>query len=158
MTDFCCLLTYQFVVSIIMCSYRMAPDVVVQRQELLHTCMHDLLATNPQAPTATPLQAFLDPAHITCPTDTTPSGSSSHQQSSTNQHLHPQTSLARPPERGSRIQLLTDLPLRCSDKELMLRQHGRCAGCDQAVPPLQLSWLGRASSSQVGCTATHTPL
>ncbi|KAL0027155.1 hypothetical protein WJX79_010685 [Trebouxia sp. C0005] len=44
---------------------RTAPHVVIQRQELLHTCLQELLALNSQSPTLSPLLAFLDPSLIT---------------------------------------------------------------------------------------------
>ena len=135
-----------------MCCCRTNPDVVVQRQELLHTCMQDLMALNPQGPTLTPLLAFLDPAHITCPIDSTTPISTSRQQPEPmgSQLAVPGSIGVGFSNHGRRVRLLTELPVRFTDRELMLRQQGQCAECGQGLPAVGISWLGR-TSSKVGC-------
>jgi len=124
-----------------LCWSRTAPQVVIQRQELLHTCLQDLLALNPLGPTLSPLLAFLDPSLITCPVDTPV-----HQDSVSAQQPTQESISASSEKHGSRIRLLTDEPVKFTDKELMLRQQGQCAECGSALPALGTSWLGRTSS------------
>ena len=131
-----------------MCWSRTAPHVVTQRQELLHTCLQDLLTLNPQGPALSPLLAFLDPSLITCPMET-PVDSTLVQQASvsTQQPAHNSISASSENEKhGSRMRLLTDAPVRFTDKELMLRQQGQCAECGKALPAVGISWLGHTSS------------
>jgi len=136
-----------------LCWSRTAPHVVIQRQELLHTCLQDLLALNPQGPTLTPLLAFLDPSLITCPVDSTPI----QQASGSTQQTTQDSIYASSEKHGSRIRLLTDAPVRFTDKELMLRQQGHCAECGKPLPAVGTSWLGRTSSKagfQCACITT----
>ena len=138
----------------------MAPGVVVRRQELLHSCMQDLVAANPNAPALTPLVAFLNPAHITCPMEQATATSSAAP--STSSAVHEAASCtgsaanAGPAScrgvkrgvlhgwHGSRVRLLTDLPVRLTDREVLLRQKACCAGCSGplALPYFASSWLG----------------
>ena len=131
--------------------------MVIQRQELLHTCLQDLLALNPQSPALSPLLAFLDPSLITCPADI-PVDSTPVQQASVSTQQPTQDSIsASSGKHGSRIRLLTDTPVRFTDKELMLRQQGQCAECEKALPAVGTSWLGRTSSKagfQRACITT----
>lgn len=149
---------------------RMAPDVVVHRQELLHTCMQDLLAANPNARTLTPLLAFLNPAHVTCPMEqdtvtssATPSIGSAAQEAAPGTGAPPSAGGA-PRGRGvprgglqgwhgSRIRLLTDVPVRLTDREVLQRQQGCCAGCNGrlALPYLASGWLGRLHGQVCRC-------
>ncbi len=128
--------------------------MITQRQELLHTCLQDLLTLNPQGPTLSPLLAFLDPSFITCPLDT-PVNSTPFQQASASAQPPTQDNISASSEKhGSRMRLLTDAPVRFTDKELMLRQQGQCAECGKALPAVGTSWLGRTSSkagSQCAC-------
>ena len=136
----------------------MAPDVVVHRQELLHTCMQDLVAANPNAPTLTPLVAFLNPAHITCPMDpNTATSSVTPFMTYAADEAAPFTSSALDMGalqgcHGSRVRLLTDLPVRLTDREVLQRQQGCCAGCKGrlALPYFASSWLGQLHR-QVSC-------
>ena len=128
----------------------MAPEVVAHRQELLHACMQDLIATNPEALSLSSLRAFLDPQHITCPDeqDTSTMSSSANgltagRDSSVGQGLAKGRSQGGLQGHGSRIRLLTDLPVSLTDRELIQRQQGCCAGCTQ---PLPSGWLGRLHS------------
>lgn len=141
---------------------RMAPDVVVHRQELLHTCMQDLLAANPNAPTLTPLLAFLNPAHVTCPLEQDTVTNSATQEAAPGTGGTPS---AGPPSsrgvplgglqgwHGSRIRLLTDLPVRLTDREVLQRQQGCCAGCSGrlALPYLASGWLARLHGQVIRC-------
>ena len=121
--------------------FRMAPEVVTHRLELLHTCMQDLIATNPDVPSFSSLRAFLDPRHITCPDQ---QDTSTMTGSAVGTTAGPDPSIGQGLQgRGSRIRLLTDLPVRLTDRELMQRQQGCCAGCTQ---PLPSGWLGRLHS------------
>lgn len=148
----------------------MAPDVVVHRQELLHTCMQDLVATNPHASTLPPLLAFLDPAYTTCPMeqDTVPSAATSSAISraataaTAGGSTGPSGSRPCPGAGlqgtcGSRIRLVTEVPVRLSERELMQRQRGCCAGCGMALPHTYLAsaWLGRLHS-KVSCMYSCT--
>ena len=130
-----------------MYSYRLAPELVMWRQELLHTCMQDLLGGNPDIITSPSLLAFLDPAYVTCPvvhtTVSTPTHPSPPRSSHQPDH---QMSSSRHKNHGSRIRLLTDLPVSFTDKEQMLRQQSQCAECSQSLPLLGISWLGRTSA------------
>ena len=114
--------------------------------------MQDLLALNPQGPTLTPLLAFLDPAHVTCPLDLPTVVSTPGQQPEPmgSQQPLPGSIGSGFSNHGRRVRLLTELPVRFTDRELMLRQHGQCAECGQGLPTVGLSWLGR-TSSKVGC-------
>ncbi len=122
--------------------------MITQRQELLHTCLQDLLTLNPQGPTLSPLLAFLDSSLITCPVDTNPDSTPVQQASVRTQQPTPDNISAscENEKHGSRMRLLTDAPVRFTDKELMLRQQGQCAECGKALPAVGTSWLGRTSS------------
>ena len=146
----------------------MAPDVVVHRQELLHTCMKNLLAANPHAPTLTPLLAFLNPAHVTCPLEQDTVTCSAAQEATPSTDSTPS---AGPPSsrgvplvglqgwHGSRIRLLTDLPVRLTDREVLQRQQGCCAGCHGrlALPYLVSGWLGRLHRQVIRCCMCQLP-
>ena len=140
---------------------RMAPDLVVHRQELLHACMQDLLAANSNAPAPASLVAFLNPTHITCPMeqDTVTTPASPFTNSATHEAA-PCTGSAPSADpdssrgvhrgalhswHGSRVRLLTDLPVRLTDREVLQRQQGCCAGCSDrlALPYFASSWLGQ---------------
>ena len=131
--------------------------MVTQRQELLHTCLQDLLALNPRGSALSPLLAFLDPSLITCPVNTVVDSTPFHQASVSTQQPTQESISASSEKHGSRIRLLTDAPVRFTDKELMLRQQGQCAQCGRALPPVGTSWLGRTSSkagSRCACITT----
>ena len=128
--------------------------MIIQRQELLHTCLQDLLTLNSQGPASSPLLAFLDPSLITCPVDTIVH-STAVQQASVSTQQPTQDSISGISEKhGSRMRLLTDAPVRFTDKELMLRQQGQCAECGKALPAMGTSWLGR-TSSKAGSVCMH---
>lgn len=151
----------------------MAPDVVVRRQELLHTCMQDLVAANPNAPALTPLVAFLNPAHITCPMEqdaatrsaTSCTSSAAHEAAPcTGSPLNADPASGRGSRtravqghRGSRVQLLTDLPVRLTDREVLQRQQGCCAGCSGrlALPYFASSWLGQLHTQVIISRCSH---
>ncbi|DBA70284.1 TPA: hypothetical protein ACH3X2_012181 [Trebouxia sp. C0005] len=144
---------------------RTAPHVVIQRQELLHTCLQELLALNSQSPTLSPLLAFLDPSLITCPVDTVVDTTPIQHASGSAQQPTQDSISASSEKHGSRIRLLTDAPVRFTDRELMLRQQGRCAECGETLPAVGTSWLGRTSSKaarrceytgQLYCHSCHT--
>ena len=133
----------------------MAPDVVVHRQQLLHSCMQDLMAANPNAPSLTPLLAFLNPQHITCPMEqNNVTSSATHEVSPISSPSVGPSSARGVPQGvlqgscGSRVRLLTELPVRLTARELMQRQQGCCAGCTGrlTLPYLASGWLGHLHS------------
>ena len=123
--------------------------------------MQDLVAANPSAAALTPLVAFLNPAHITCPMDQDAATTSATSRTSSAAHeaapctgsapnadptsgrgVHTGAAQGR---HGSRVRLLTDLPVRLTDREVLQRQQGCCAGCSApvALPYFASSWLGQ---------------